>query len=323
MASDDKDRAKRADPGPFLASRGYEVRWSGRHGSITKGGAEVYRITLRDDGEYVFCSHQGGDGGDNITLARTIDPGLGFREAVAAVLGTATPVSGASRPEGRPRTRPGSKAGQTLIFPPSADFEGGRGYLVDGRGIDPQVLVEAEHSGAVRYASGKVGFCGYDGSGSLRSVMFRATSPLTPADAKKWNMIGSDLRYPPIFRGFGDEVWIVEGGVDALAVQSLRSWRGAAAPTVIVSGGVRARAYLGNPAVAGLIGGARMVWLARDREKDEATQAGADKAFSRTLEVVGVLATTGVRVWEPPEGVKDVADHLLRVVRQDNNRPRP
>lgn len=318
MASGDKDRAKRVDPGPFLASRGYEVRWSGRHGSITSGGTEVYRITLRDDGEYVFCSHQGGEGGDNITLARTIDPGLGFREAVAAVLGTAAPVSVASRPEGRPRTRPGSGNGQALIFPPLGDFEGGRGYLVDERGIDPQVLVEAERSGAVRYTSGRVGFCGYDGAGSLRSVMFRATSPLTPADAKKWNMIGSDLRYPPIFRGFGDEIWIVEGGVDALAVQSLRLRRGAAAPTVIVSGGVRARSYLGNLAVAGFIGEAGVVWLARDREKDEATQAGADKAFARTLEAVGTLAAGKVRVWEPPEGTKDVADYLLRVAQQGN-----
>jgi hypothetical protein len=176
--------------------------------------------------------------------------------------------------------------------------------------VDPGVLDAAERAGAVRYGMGCVAFCGYDPAGRLRNVCFRSTGALTPRDWRTWNLTGSDKGWPMVLPGDPGVVWIVEGGVDGLAVQSLYRRAGWAVPTVVVSGGIRVLRFLEGAAAA--LRAARTVRLARERERDAAAQEIADRdheAQKRAL--TGVLEGSGavVRIWEPPAGAKDVADH--------------
>jgi hypothetical protein len=314
-------RANAADPTEFLESRGYRVQWEGRHAYVWKGDEKVFRLSLKPDGKFISCAHRGDEKiGDNIALVRAVDSSLSFQEAVAVLL-KAGPreIRSSGDPEHREPTwrKAWSRNSQALFFPPEAksSIEAGRAYLMETRGILPEVLAEAEYRRAVRYAQDYVGFCGYDERGRLRNVSMRSIGRLTPATARTWNMTGSDKSYPTIFLGCVEQVWIVEGGVDGLAVQCLCIKTGLPLPTTIVSGGGLTLSFLDNPAVQALLRKAQTVWLAGEREKDEETQRALDQAHAKQkAKVLKVLADGPgrVRTWMPPEGVKDIADRNFK-----------
>jgi hypothetical protein len=306
--------ANMTDPTPFLESHGYMVVWEGgRHGYVTYDGKKVYRITRKDDGRYVSCLNQGSEKiGDNIALARSVDNSLSFSKAVNV-------LTYCSSAQGKPKSgNPEVKGpGEPLILPPEADQESGRRYLIHSRCILEEEVKEAENQGAIRYFSGRVGFCGYDVEGNLRNVAFR--SYLTNVSLKKWNQTGSTLRYSTIFKGAQETVWIVEGGVDGLAVRCLYRKEGWEPPTAIVTGGASVLVFLENPAVKEILLRAKKVWLAREWEKDEATQQRVDLNHVKQKAKVEVIVAGGlgqVKVWVPPKDVKDIADFYARRVGQ-------
>jgi hypothetical protein len=82
--------------------------------------------------------------GDNIALARKVDPGLNFRKAVEALIGSPVTME---------PTKGGWIARKTsLIFPPEADRDRGREYLLLFWRIIPSVLDAADRVGAVRWS---------------------------------------------------------------------------------------------------------------------------------------------------------------------------
>ena len=91
-------------------------------------------------------------------------------------------------------------------------------------------------------------FVGRDGSGALRNVTQRLIAP-GPDEQPKRDLAGSDQTYPPLLPGNPRVVWIVAGGVDALAARDLALRRGKAPPTVLVTGGATVRCFLDNPTV--------------------------------------------------------------------------
>jgi hypothetical protein len=304
VSSVDIRRATNADPTPFLESRGFRVVWEGRHGYILDGERKAYRITLQHDGQYVSRPNRGEEKiGDNIALARAVAPELSFREAVEALLIGAAVAPGSRSWEALPE--------QGLALPHNIDRDGGRRYLLSVRLIEPRVLDAAERAGAVRYGQGNVIFCGWDGDGRLRNAVLRSTGALTPKDKRIWNLVGSDKAWPVVFPGEPSQVWIVEGGVDGLAVQSLCLRAGRTVPLVIVTGGIKVRKFLASPAVVAAVRAAKIVWLAREREKSVEAQAEADRdhaAQRASLEATMAGSGAELRIWEPPEGVKDVAE---------------
>ena len=102
-------------------------------------------------------------------------------------------------------------------------------------------------------------------------------------------------------------VWIVAGGVDALAAGDLAQRRGKAPPTVLVSGGATVRCFLDNPTVQTRLLQAAAVVVVRDNEstakKQAETDAAHDRQIARIRELRGNCAD-----WRPPQGVKDVAE---------------
>ena len=204
------------------------------------------------------------------------------------------PVPAAPRRE-RPARLPQSRA----------DRHAGRGYL-HGRGVSPDTLDHAERTGFLRYTGGGVLFVGRDGSGALRNVGKRLIAP-GPDEKPKRDLAGSDKQYPPILPGNPRVVWIVEGGVDALAARDLAMRRGKAPPTVLVSGGAGVRCFLDNPTVQTLLLHADSVVVVRDNESTAKKQAETDAAHD--LQIARIRELRGnCGDWRPPAGVKDVAE---------------
>lgn len=289
--------SKRADPTAYLEGMGFSVRKEGRHLSVRLGGDERYRITRKGDGHWVACDKTGTGIGDNIALVRDLEPALSFLEAVAR-LAEGPVVKREPLPEPARRTRP-ARLPQTR-----ADRHAGRVYL-QGRGISAATLDHAERTGFLRYTGGGVLFVGRDVRGEPRNVTKRIINP-GPGEKPKRDLAGSDKAYPPILPGNPRVVWIVEGGVDALAARDLALRRGKAPPTVLVSGGAGVRLFLDNPTVQTLLLHADAV-VVRDNESTEKkqaeTDAGHDRQIARIKELRGNCAD-----WRPPAGVKDVAE---------------
>lgn len=102
-------------------------------------------------------------------------------------------------------------------------------------------------------------------------------------------------------------MWIIEGGVDALAAHDLAKRRGKVPPTVLVSGGATVRCFLENPMVQTRLLHAEQVIVARDNESTERKQAETDAAHDRQIDRIRELRGR-CGDWRPPARVKDVAE---------------
>lgn len=288
--------ARTIDPTRYLESMGYDVERQGRHVTVTQGGDEAYRGTQKEDGHWVWCDHYTNGIGDNVDLARDIT-GAGFTEALYQLSGA--PHVSQQRPS-RPQT-----PRNPLKLPRSTprDEQVGREYL-KGRGIGDGTLKTAERDGMIRYCDGGVLFVGYDKNGTAQSATRRATNP---RDAKqKRDLMGTSKSYPPILRGTGKSVWIVEGGVDALALHEIAKAQDRPTPNVIVSGGANVRSFFENEQVRDLLKNASGVVVAGENEKNHETQSRADAGHTAQMQRAAELTNAQVSERKPPEGFKDL-----------------
>ena len=299
--------AKRLDPTHYLESAGFMVRKEGKHLSVrTPAGDEVYRITLKSDGHYVACDRYQNGIGDNIALVREIEPGTSFPDAVYRLAGGIALAEAVMPVTTKPVNEPPKLPPET---PESKD--GGRAYL-QGRGISIESISEAEQQAMLRYVPGALVFVGYDKNKKIRSATRRATDP--NAEVQKRDFRGTDKSYPPIILG-GRDVWIVEGGADALAALDMARRQGKESPTVIVSGGSNVRSFLEKPDIQAFIQGATSVTVAAEREKDAKTQEAVDASRQKQIDRLIELGAKPI-VYMPPEGIKDLAEHNQAEVRR-------
>ena len=292
--------ARETDPTAYLEESGYRVKREGRHLSVRGGdGVEVLRVTRRDDGRWLWCDRAGTAGGDTVALVQAIEPGLAFAEAVGRLCGglAAPPRPSSARPPDLPQ----------IPTPGPTARDRGREYL-RGRGISTESILHAEEGAFVRYADGAVFFVGYDQQGRARSATRRA---IDPADAvQKRELRGSDKAFPAILFGdHGDRsaVWIVEGGVDALALHDLARRAGKAPPTALVSGGAAVIAFFGQVEIQALLRQAHRVVIAGEHEKSPAAQERADAGHLRQAERVAEITGHAPCIWKPKVG-NDLAE---------------
>ena len=289
--------ARETDPTAYLEESGYRVKREGRHLSVRGAdGDEVYRVTRRDDGRWLWCDRAGGAGGDTISLLQAIEPGLAFAEAVGRLCG------GLAAPP-RPPSAPSPDLPQIPTPGPTAR-DRGREYL-RGRGISDESILHAEEGAFVRYADGAVFFVGYDLEGRARSATRRAIAPADPV--QKRELRGSDKRYPAILLGDPLSVWLVEGGVDALALHDLARRAGRPPPTAVVTGGAAVLAFFGQVEVQALLRQARRVVIAGELEKSPAAQERADAGHLRQAAGVEKISGHAPCIWKPKVG-KDLAE---------------
>lgn len=273
-------------------------------------GDEHYRLTQQRDGRTVWCDLYGQDGGDSIALVRDIEPDLPFSEAVFRLLGGTSPTTSAD-PQQRHTPRPPQYPKMPLG---GADaVEAGRAYLREQRLIDDESISYAEQSKMLRYdPQGGLLFAGYDDTGRARNVTQRATNPRETV--QKRDLRGSDKGFPPILPGDrGAPVWIVEGGVDAIALHAEARTTGKKIPQIIVSGGSGVRSFLENRAVQQLLRDAPRVTIAADNEGTAEVQTRTDAQHEAQRAAVAAF-NAEVRVWHPPAEFGDLG--AMRVARE-------
>ncbi|MBE0470693.1 MAG: relaxase/mobilization nuclease domain-containing protein [Methyloprofundus sp.] len=300
ITNGDLQAVKQTDPRPFIERMGYTVKKDGqRHFSIRHGKDEAYRLTQKPDSTWVWVDKYGTSGGDNIDLVRELTGLDRFIDCVYELNGglRATPalVQAPVAPK-PPRIPPESSTGRIA----------GRMYLND-RGISDDSINHAEQSGFLRYLADGLLFVGYQ-AGQIWNATKRSIMP--DAEIPKRDLAGSDKSKPQVLTGNPKTLWIVEGGVDALALHDIAKRSGKEPPTVIVSGGAGVLSFFDNPEIAEKIRAASVVVVAKDNEKDADTQAKTDAQHARQVGRARDL-NPGAQVvdWKPqaPE-IKDIAE---------------
>ena len=302
---EDIQQARHLDPTRFLEQLGYTVKRDGKkHFSVLIGKDEAYRLTCKPDGTWLWVDNYGTHGGDNIELVKEITGLTGFADRVYELAGAPSanyaPIKPPPAPK-PPRIPPESALGR----------DAGRMYLEE-RGISQATTLHAEKSGFLRYLSDGLLFVGYS-AGKVWNATKRAFDP--DAEVKKRDFAGSDKSKPQILSGNAASIWIVEGGIDALAVHDIAKRKGKTPPTVIVSGGSGVKSFLENPEIMEKIKAARLVVVAGENEKNADVQDKTDAQHEAQLELVKALNPAAqVMLWKPESRFgSDVADYNLNM----------
>ncbi|MFZ4538655.1 hypothetical protein [Propionivibrio sp.] len=266
------------------------IRRHGRHVELSNGirGSDK-------DGRLIWCSADGLGIGDNVALAQHLT-GFEFRPALAFLL-----RSNSCEP-----SLPVVPKVKSLRLPRGGevDRQAGRAYLLE-RGITLDVLNKAEDCGMLWHIDGAVLFVGYD----CRRILSATRRGYLPTDpTPKRDLTGSDKAFPAILQGRADIVWVVEGGVDALALHSiLRD-----PPTTIVTGGSGCRSWIQMPHMSQILSAANNVVIACDREDSKEKQVRTDAQHRLQADQIAGFCRK-VTFWYPPTSSKDIADMLLTV----------
>ncbi len=304
----DIQQARHLDPSRFLTQLGYTVKRDGqRHFSVLNGKDEAYRLTQKSDGRWLWVDNYGNNGGDNIDLVKELTGLTGFADCVYELAGAPSASYAPVKPPPAPK-------------PPSIPTESeqgrmlGRMYLEE-RGISQATTLHAENTGFLRYLSDGLLFVGYS-AGKVWNATKRAFD--LNAEVKKRDFAGSDKSKPQILDGNSQSIWIVEGGIDALAVQDIAKRQGKIPPTVIVSGGSGVKSFLENFEVMEKIKVAKLVVVAGENEKNADVQAKTDAQHEAQLELVKALNPSAqALIWKPESCLgSDVADYNLNVQNQ-------
>lgn len=306
VPKNDVHAARSADPRRYLESQGFEVKADGQsHLSVRSSGEEVYRLT-NAEGVWLYCDKHRSEGGDTIAMVQAIEPSISFAEAVYSLTSESFSAS-PGRASVPPKTAIKERTPPRLPSQREDDLLAGRFYLT-GRGIDLETIKLAEVAGSLRYAAGSVFFVGYDENRHVQAVTKRAIQP-GPDDLKRRDLMGSLKDYCQILPGDHCEVWIAEGGVTGLAIQTLAKRLCKAIPTVLVSGGAGVIAFLERVCIQDMLKSANRVVIAA--ENDEKPGAQEDTDFAHEKQKLKIEAITGrpVFVVKPfDRTLSDIAD---------------
>jgi hypothetical protein len=312
----DIEAARAADPRSFLKACGYDVWKEGVDTWIAgRGFGREYRLNYIEGQEiWLYCEISGYPGGDVIQLAMEILK-TGFRDAVFALEPHSIGFIGRNCCDLRLISHKSNGNGRDVLLPISVqgDLDIAIRYL-RSRGIPAEITMYAIRQGFLHPVSDGVIFVGRDDGGKPRSLTWRAAR--AGSEPSKKDLLGSEKRFVPILLGNSPDVWIVEGGADALATHALARLDGKDPPSAIVSGGANASRFLMpefcTGAVRRLLTNSKRIVVAMEIEKNPEVQARTDKGHLRQADLAGIMAKTSVvELWRPsPEQGKDVADAL-------------
>lgn len=286
----------------------------GRSLSVRK----VLRCDQKSDGTWISCDWYSNAIGDNISLVRHVTGGT-FRDAVERLVG---PISDEPVAEFRVRAHPvpaprqGPEHPEKL--PPTFGRRDAEEWLHKVRGISMETITEAFDKGAIRPAATGVVFLGYDREQKIRYAAVRYYRPRylrKDEMGNKQDIKGSSKTYPMMLSGDADDICVVEGGVNVLAVRDLLRDEGRH-PLILLSGGVGVRAYFEhNEILRELVRTARQVTLYYENETALTPELAAkkqretDKVRTRVIEELTELrgGVAPLTIY-PPQGYGDVAD---------------
>ncbi|MBU2731517.1 relaxase/mobilization nuclease domain-containing protein [Acidithiobacillus ferridurans] len=311
-----RDAAHMADLVAYMQSIGLPVKKDGVKDWIIDEG---YRVTKKPDGHFVWCSWDQSRGGDPISFC-TDELGISFQQALADLSGSRLVQVNRELPHvDRFPTPPPVCRNSAPVMQ----------YLED-RGISQKTALLAQGAGFLRFVdyagTPGVAFCGLGDNGKLRSMTVRLTQFIRSWDDEKeitkLDIRHSDKSFPPIWRGDDpSSVWVVEGGMDALAIVEWHKAHRKPAPCIIVSGGAGVRSFLDQPRVQKILKETHTVYVAMEHEKNQETQARTDTAHEKQMDKICDLGCEKVIGWTPPAGEKDIADAWKAGVLPDPHDP--
>lgn len=298
--------SRELDPSDCLRSMGFEVKKDGRnHLSVCLNEDEIYRVTKKEDGHYVSCDKYGNGIGDNIALIQDIRPDLKFAEAVYKLHAYDLNY----KFENKNTTQEIDKK-IDLKIPRQVENERkiGREYLHEKRGISFDTINYAEKIGLIKYSDKGVLFVGYDENQNVKNITQRSIRESNAIQKIDYRF--SDKQYCQLLQGNNKSIWIVEGGIDALALRDLALRQKEDPPTILISGGANVKSFLERDSIQNLLKDANRVTIAVEKEKNNETQIKVDKGHERQQErLKEIVGNKEVRIWKPKEGQgKDLAD---------------
>jgi hypothetical protein len=300
-------QAKAAAMTSILTSAGYTLIRDGRNRYETQ--CKTYAIAAKDN-KWLFYNTETGTGGDAIQLVQELE-NCSFISAVNTLNNSETLLK---------HHITTVKQHKTDILKPvinqsndSKAEERGMAYLKE-RGISTATQAEAVKQGFLQYALDGILFIGKLGE-EIRSATKRFFTNQITKTGKQYNksdITGSDKSYAPMLTGSTKQVWIVEGGTDALAVYDYHLKQAQQeVPTIIVSGGAGIRSFLEeNERVRTILQQASSVIVAKEVEKNANTQAKTDAAHNNQMTIIRSITSAEVSDWTPSVG-KDFAEFWL------------
>ncbi|MBX9840085.1 MAG: DUF3991 domain-containing protein [Silvanigrellaceae bacterium] len=255
--------SRELDPSDCLRSMGFEVKKDGQnHLSVELNGDQIYRVTKKQDGHYVSCDKYGNGIGDNIALIQDIRPDLKFAEAVYKLHAYDLNY----KFENKNTTQEIDKK-IDLKIPRQVENERklGREYLHEKRGISFDTINHAEKVGLIKYSDKGVLFVGYDENQNVKNITQRSIRESNAI--QKIDYRGSDKQYCQLLQGNNKSIWIVEGGIDALALRDLALRQKEDSPTILISGGANVKSFLERDSIQNLLKDANRVTIAVEKEK--------------------------------------------------------
>jgi hypothetical protein len=192
----------------------------------------------------------------------------------------------------------------------------GREYLHDERGISIDTINHAEKVGLIKYSDKGVLFVGYDENQNVKNVTQRSIKESNAI--QKMDYKGSDKQYCQILEGNKKSVWIVEGGVDALALRDLALRQKQDTPTILISGGANVKSFLERDSIQNLLKEANRVTIAVENEKSVQAQNRSDQGHERQRERIKEIVgeQKELRSWSS-SSFKDIAEMNLHAVLKD------
>ena len=299
----------------------------GRSISVKK----VLRADKKPNGQWVSCQWHGEGIGDNIQLMQYCGA-LGFEDAVMVLTGQA-PYMDKERVNRVANIRPRRSSqfsadnlalsDKHLSMPKFiTDNRAGRDYLI-GRGISLDTIRLCEEQKILGYTDDGVCFLGRDVSGTLKYIAHRYYKempiPDDPGETRnKKDAYGSQKTYcfnvVPRDSDKPFAAYIVEGGINALAVYDICRSRGEENVLIQTTGSVAGDDWMENPITAPLFKKAKTVTMIGEwesegkRETKEEKQAKTDASRKRVLEQLAEKLGVHARLVYPNRNFGDIAD---------------
>jgi hypothetical protein len=314
----DRDDAKSADLISFLEEQGFYVFKEGNSFIASLDNCRVYRLDYKHIQRiWLWCDIDGHEGGDAIDLARKLVSGGNYRDAIESLKKHPNGDFNYNEP-GHHLQRRGSHVFQNYEFCLPIEVPGDINIsfrYLNNRGIPSDIIRKAYSERFFQPVSNGIIFIGFGNDKKPKSGTFRAAFP--NIEPSKRDLAGSEKRFVPILSGSSSEVWIVEGGVDALATQAIAKLDQRETPSIIVSGGAGSSRFLKEDFaplhVIELLKKSKTVIVAMEVEKNLEVQSKTDKNHRYQADLAGKIAKSAkVVLWKPPFGQgKDIADVLV------------
>ena len=290
----------------YLRHRGYEVIRDNRYClSAKRGGREVYRCVFDPGGGYFWRHVNGTIIGDSITLVCREEQ-IGLRDAIDRL----ALVGWSGRDHHLPVTAPNQRISNGLRLPTDTEdtHRAGQRFLHD-QGISGAIMNHAEAQGALSYAARAVVFVGYNEAFDVRSVtwLHYARTPVRKRIAR-----GSDVSYPTVLHGDARLVWLVDEGLDGLALLTTLRAIGLPLPTVIVTNAAAGRQVLWRQHVQILIKSAAMIFVVGARQTPTEPADQAKIRYHPLHALVRGLAKRYCQMtfWWPDRGFRSIAEQV-------------